>query len=542
MDSLRGADIVAKTLEHLGVRRIFTLSGNHIMPVFDALIATGIEIVHVRHEAACVHMADAWGRLTGEPGIALVTGGQGHTNAAAALYTALAAESPLLLLSGHAPLGELGRGSFQELAQADLARPVTKASWTATSTATLGSDIARAMRLSCEGRPGPVHLSLPVDLLDRRVPSDSLRIPERGASQAVPGRPEPALVEAVRDRLAEARRPLILCGPASCGGEGRAAMAALEAQAGIPVIGMESPRGVNDPGLGAFAEILAEADLLVLIGKALDFTLKFGEAPAVAADCRFVVVDPDPILLGRAAPDRLDLSGVADPHPFLAALAACRTQSIASPWRAHVSAALAFRPPHWAEARGSDARLHPVALCRALDGFFERHRDGTLICDGGEIGQWPQALVRAGRRLINGVSGTIGAAIPFAIAAKALSPHAPVVAVMGDGTFGFHMAEFDTALRHGLPIIAVVGNDARWNAEYQIQLRSYGPERAKHCDLLPTRYDRVVAALGGFGALVTDADALPEALEAAHASGLPACINVMIESVPAPMIRRSTSV
>ena len=177
-----------------------------------------------------------------------------------------------------------------------------------------------------------------------------------------------------------------------------------------------------------------------------------------------------------------------------------------------------------------------------MDGFFARHPDGTLICDGGEIGQWPQALVRAGKRLINGVSGTIGAAIPFAIAAKALSPDAPVVAVMGDGTFGFHMAEFDTAVRHGLPIIAVVGNDARWNAEYQIQVRSYGPERAKHCDLLPTRYDRVVAALGGFGALVTDANDLPEALEAAHASGLPACINVMIESVPAPMIRRSTSV
>ena len=166
-------------------------------------------------------------------------------------------------------------------------------------------------------------------------------------------------------------------------------------------------------------------------------------------------------------------------------------------------------------------------------------RSGTLICDGGEIGQWPQALVRAGRRLINGVSGTIGASIPFALAAALERPGAPVVAVLGDGTFGFHMAEFDTAVRYRIPFIAVVGNDARWNAEHQIQLRSYGSERTRHCDLLATRYDAVVQALGGFGALVTEAADLPAALAAAHASGLPACINVMIESVPAPVIRRA---
>src|SRR3954470_7794491 len=165
----RGADIVARTLEALGVTCIFTLSGNHIMPIFDALLSTKIRVIHVRHEAACVHMADAWGRLTGEPGIALVTGGQGHSNAVAALYNALASESPLLLLSGHAPLSELGRGAFQEMPQADLARPVTKASWTATAAETLGSDIVKAVELAATGRPGPVHISLPVDLLEQTV-------------------------------------------------------------------------------------------------------------------------------------------------------------------------------------------------------------------------------------------------------------------------------------------------------------------------------------------------------------------------------------
>src|SRR4051812_35068187 len=173
---LRGADIVARTLETLGVSCVFTLSGNHIMPIFDALLSTDIRVIHVRHEAACVHMADAWGRLTGRPGVALVTGGQGHSNAVAALYTALASESPLLLLSGHAPLNELGRGAFQEMAQAELARPVTKASWTAQSAAALGSDIGKAFQLATAGRPGPVHISLPVDLcLSRRLPMISSR-------------------------------------------------------------------------------------------------------------------------------------------------------------------------------------------------------------------------------------------------------------------------------------------------------------------------------------------------------------------------------
>src|ERR1041385_6593781 len=161
--SIRGADIVMRTLERAGHKTIFTLSGNHIMALFDAAIDTRHRLVHTRHEAAAVHMADAWGRLTGEPGIAMVTGGPGHANAVGALYTALGAESPMVLLSGHAATWELGRGGFQEIRQADMAAPVSKASFTATSAANLGRDIGEAIRIASSGRPGPVHLSLPSD-------------------------------------------------------------------------------------------------------------------------------------------------------------------------------------------------------------------------------------------------------------------------------------------------------------------------------------------------------------------------------------------
>jgi acetolactate synthase-1/2/3 large subunit len=164
MSAARGADQLAAALASHGVRRVFTLSGNHIMPVFDAAIDAGIELVHVRHEAAAVHMADAWARIRGEVGVALVTGGPGHANALGALYTALMAESPVLLLSGHAPWSEIGKGSFQEIRQAEMAGPVCKAAWT--SGPDVATEVARAIRMAIGGIPGPVSLNLPTDVLE----------------------------------------------------------------------------------------------------------------------------------------------------------------------------------------------------------------------------------------------------------------------------------------------------------------------------------------------------------------------------------------
>ncbi|HEV7876554.1 thiamine pyrophosphate-binding protein [Bradyrhizobium sp.] len=539
---IRGADIVGRTLQDFGVTRIFTLSGNHIMPIFDALLSTNIQLIHARHEAACVHMADAWGRLTGDPGIALVTGGQGHSNAVAALYNALASESPLVLLSGHAPLGELGCGAFQEMAQADLARPVTKASWTATVLETLGSDIAKAFELAITGRPGPVHVSLPGDLLEQTIADEqTTRITKAELRpRAVPLMPE--IADQAVSHLRAAAKPLVICGPAMCTERGRKVMRNAAAALDVPFIGMESPRGVNDPGLGAFAEILSEADPVMLIGKPLDFTLRFGEA--LSPSCKWIVIDPDAALIARVAKatgERLLLSAVADAQAAIDTLTerSAVARAKRSGWHEHVIDMVGYELPQWKSVRAkSPDRVHPIEMCKAVSNFVEKHPGATFVSDGGEIGQWAQAFVKTDRRIINGVAGTIGVSLPFAIAAKLARPDHPVVAVMGDGTFGFHMAEFDTAVRYDLPVIVVIGNDARWNAEYQIQLRQYGAERAKNCDLLPSRYDRVAEALGGFGALVSTAAGLSDALDRAYLSRRPACINVMIESVAAPIIRR----
>lgn len=540
--SLRGADVLARTLDRAGLRRIFTLSGNHIMPIFDAVVGTGIELLHVRQEAAAVLMASARARLTGEVGLAMVTGGPGHTNAAAALCTPLASETPVVLLSGHAATHELGRGGFQELPQAEMAATVCKASWMCESAAAIGLDLAAAVRIATAGRPGPVHLSLPSDLLDEELDEDEVVWPEASDFTA-PSQPLGAVAaDAVMAALKGARRPLIAVGPHLCSAAGRDIQRRLESATGVPVVGMESPRGLNDPSLGAFAEVLTQADLLVLLGKSLDFTLRFGDTPAIDAGCRFVVLDPDVELIHRVARDkgeRLVLSAVADSFAAAEDLVARASKVGDRAWCADVRTAIAFRPERWqATAGGTEGKLHALDLCRGIRDLMAKHPAAVLVCDGGEIGQWAQATLDSERRIINGVAGSIGAGLPFAFAARTVEKTAPVIAVMGDGTFGFHMAEFETAVRCKLPVVAVVGNDARWNAEHQIQLREYGENRAHGCDLLPSRYDLVVEALGGHGELVTRAADLAGALGRALASGKPACVNVMIESVAAPVIRR----
>ena len=534
----RGADALVAALRCAGTTQVFTLSGNHIMPVFDAAIGSGLTLIHTRHEAAAVHMADAYARITGQVGVALVTGGPGHANAISALYTAAMAEAPVLLLSGHAPHEQLGRGAFQEMRQVEMAAPVCKVAWVCESADAVATDVARAMRIARSGRPGPVHLSLPTDVLDTAA---GAAVPA-AAAFAAEAMPLAAAVAAdVMQRLLAAQRPLVLAGPASMTQPGRAALAALEAASGIPVVGMESPRGVADASLGAFAQMLAQADAVLLLGKRVDFTLKFGQAP-FPAQAVVMQIDAEPAEIERARRAlgaRLQLTAVADAPQALKALTGAARLHPAAAWHADVRAAIAFRPAAWDGVRsGMPGRLHPVQMLRPLQALLDSHPEAVLVCDGGEIGQWAMACLHAPHRVNNGVAGSIGAGLPYALAARVAQPQAPVVAVMGDGTVGFHIAEFDTAVRCGLGFVAVIGNDARWNAEYQIQLREYGQERLLGCELRPSRYDAVAVAFGAWGALVTDAAEMAATAQAALASGQPACVNVMIEGVPAPVIHR----
>jgi acetolactate synthase I/II/III large subunit len=378
-ESLRGADIVARSLVRLGCSRVYTLSGNHIMSVFDAALDAGLDLVHVRHEAAAVHMADAHGRLTGEPGVALVTGGPGHANAVGALYTALGAESPMVLLSGHAATWELGRGGFQEIRQADMASPVTKASWTARETASLGREIGEALRMAGSGRPGPVHVSLPSDLLDARVAAESVVWPEVTAPEIAAL--APAAANAIAAAVAGAMRPLIVAGPQLSNVSGRALLKRLEAATGAPTVVLESPRGMADATLGAFPELARRADLLVLLGKALDFTVKWASGSAVDPAVNVIAIDPDEEMVERARQEKgaaLVHACVADARNAAETLIA---QATGRPpgdgaWLAAARSAFDNRPAGWATLASQTAgRLHPAEVFRALRPFVERDPD-----------------------------------------------------------------------------------------------------------------------------------------------------------------------
>ena len=219
----------------------------------------------------------------------------------------------------------------------------------------------------------------------------------------------------------------------------------------------------------------------------------------------------------------------------------CAQRTVAkakSAWLDEVRAAVAYRPAAWDAAAGRDGRVHPVQLARPLQSILDGHPEAVLIADGGEIGQWAQACLTAPHRVINGVGGSIGGGLPFAIGARYTDSSAPIVAVMGDGTFGFHIAELDTAVTHRLAFLAVIGNDARWNAEYQIQLREYGAERARGCEMRELRYDLIAQSFGAWGERVSTPDEVLLAARRALASGLPACLDVRIDGLAAPQIHR----
>ena len=540
---MRGADLLAQTLANLGVDRIFSLSGNQIMPVYDACIDAGIKLVHVRQEAAAVHMADAWGRLTGQPGVALVTAGPGFANSLTGLYVARVSESPVVLLSGHAPLPQLGRGAFQEMEQAEMASHVSKASWTAKNALSLGDDVANAFDIALSGRPGPVHIALPADAINGEA--NDLE----GVLLQVKRRPLSTMELAAADLqkvvrlLSSADRPLILAGSMMLRGDSVDAIKNFGIATGIPVVCMESPRGINDPALGAFAEVLASADLILLMGKKLDFTLQLGEA--IDPEASIVQIDPDEDVLKSTVRNVNDSARLttfkADPLSVLGPLTDVATEIEVSEteWLDEVSSAVSYQPESWLNMRAMPGEpLCSYEVTQAVQEYLDGADESIFISDGGEFGQWAQACITSSTRIINGPAGSIGTAIPFAMAARLARPNARIVTMLGDGTFGFHAMELDTAVRYGLDFVAVVGNDSAWNAEYQIQLREYGEDRTIETELLSSRYDQVAVALGAHGEYVTNADDLPQALDRAGSSGLPACINVVINRDAAPVVRR----
>ncbi len=320
-------------------------------------------------------------------------------------------------------------------------------------------------------------------------------------SDAAPGQkptePVSRISEEVVAMLGDAARPLILAGPAMSRGRGWRSVTRMSGATGIPALPMESPRGVDSPRLRNAVRYLGLADLVLLVGKKLDFTLKFGQAPFFEDNCRFIQIDSEEACFSDD--ERIDIRWRCDPETAVGAIEASGARiSVSSGWREEVLDAFTRQPDDWnVLAASATAPAPPLSICRALQPWLD---DGAiLVSDGGEFGQWVQAGAATRKMLINGPGGAIGNAVSMGIAARQASPDKPVFVLTGDGAFGFHALELDTSLRYDAPVVVVIGNDATWNAEHQLQIERYGAERTVGCQLLNTRYDLLAESLGGHG-------------------------------------------
>ncbi|HEX8033981.1 MAG TPA: acetolactate synthase [Ktedonobacterales bacterium] len=540
---VHGGLLIAEMLHREGVEVVFTLSGGHVAAIYDGCVRRGIRVVDTRHEQVAVHAAEGWAKVTRSPGVALLTAGPGVTDGITGIANAHLAGSPVLIVGGAAPISHWDQGALQELPMVDVLRPITKWARTVVQTSRLAEYTATAFREATSGRPGPVFLECPMDVLNNLIPTAEATIPTPGYSTTTHPLGDPALVERAAALLARAERPVIFAGTTVWWNDAASALRALAERLQAPVFLNGGGRGSLPPDHPLFCSLarktaLGGADLILLVGTKLDFRLNYGQPPLIPAGAKIVWLDTLPQDIGvNRSPD------VGIPGDVRATMTQITT-ALGSPadhtsWLATVrDAEQKAREAEEALMRSDSTPIHPLRLCRELRDILDR--DAYVVGDGGDIVSYGARAINAwepGHWLDAGPMGTLGAGTGFAIATKLARPDKQVAILFGDGAFGLNGMEFETMVRHNLPIVGVIGNDGQWAQIKHPQKAMLGHSTA--ADLAPgIRYDRMVEALGGYGELVERPEDIRPALERAFASGKPACVNVLTD--PNVVYSRST--
>ncbi len=543
MAKVTAAHLLVRTLKRHGIERIFGLCGDHVNSIFNACIDEGVIVVDTRQEAAAAHMADGWARVTGQPGVSLVTGGPGHTNSITGIATAWLAGSPVLAISGTFERTLRGKGALQDIDQVEMVRAVTKWARVVDDPARLPHYAALAYREAVSGRPGPVHLTIPSDVSESIVDDSTIPIPSTVKLEpaAAPARS----VETALDLLERAERPVVIAGSGIWWARAWEMLRRFIELTQLPcfTIGMgrgslsdEHPfcLGYADQNLNPVAREIREADVVLLIGKRIDFRLAYGKLFAPEADLIQIDIHAPELGKNRSAqlPIQADAAAVLEQ---LAERAEARRGWKEKPWverlrQARRAAVEARRPDEDSDA----APLHPLRIVKEVREAV--NADAVWSIDAGDFAQWCRIGLparKAGHWLRLGPLATVGAAIPFGIAAKLAKPDSPVVILMGDGGMGFHAWELHTALRFNAPVVVVVGNDRGWGMERELQSAFY--DRTIGVELGEVRYDQVLAAMGGHGEHVEHPAELRPALERALKAGKAACVNVRMRGVASPL-------
>ena len=535
MAKISGGQVIAKALKAQGVDVVFTLTGGHIMAIMDGCVAEGIKVVDVRHEQAATHAADAYARLTGKLGVALVTAGPGVTDAVTGVANAFYANSPMILIGGRHPTTEDLRGGLQEMDHPKLFQSITRWSETAWDAGRYPEYIATASRYAFSNRGGPVFMDTPWDVAGDMVDEDAIIWPEDFRANHPAGAPEETIDEIIA-LLKDAENPVIFGGTGLRWTQQPGFTESLD----VFVSGYKAPTYLNSlargslpfdhPYLGnrARGDALRGADVILALGVDWDFRTGFGKK--INPDATVIQIDADPTKIGWNRDANIGV--VADPGTVVAQLASrldVLGRSSDTEWTENIRSAEQVKSAAAYEMSLSDSEpIHPERFAREVGDFFSD--DSIVAADGGDIvsttAKWLQTA-RPGGLLDPGPFGCLGVGAPFALAAKTIEPDTRVGIVYGDGSFGFNGMEYDTLIRHELPVVGVVGNDGAWN-NIKVIHRMMHPESAFLSDIGFRPYEKMVEGLGGYGELVEKPSEIRPALERAQDSGVPALVNVKI--------------
>ncbi|HEY4118731.1 MAG TPA: thiamine pyrophosphate-binding protein [Byssovorax sp.] len=532
MTQVHGGRLVSKALARHGVKHLFTLCGGHIQAIYDGCLDDGIRVVDVRHEQTAGHAADAYSRMTGTVGVCAVTAGPGVTDTVTAVANAQRAAVPMIVIGGAGPRVLADMGSLQDMNHVELMRSITKWSVSVPSTDRIQEYIDAAFRVARSNLPGPVFLEMPLDLLmnfgDDAPPPTAANV---GMGEEPRPGGDPKRVAAAVELLKNAERPMFIVGSQLRWSPERGAVRALADAIDAPFYLNGMARGAlpyAHPNLMTRSRkvALSKCDVCFVFGTPFDFRLEYGRA--INGKAKVVQIDLDANELGRNR--GVDVAIHGDTGIVLEALRQGVGDKRGAAWLADIRAAEdKSRAKMLAEIDASSDPPNPLRVCSELGKRLGPN--DVIIGDGGDFVATAAYVLKLEAPQVwmdPGPLGTLGVGPGYAMAAKLARPDANVVLVYGDGSFGFHAAEFEAMARQNIPVISVIGNDAAWTQIRRGQVDLYGPERAPATSLDYTRYDKVVEALGGFGAYVETTAELGPALDAAFASKKPSCVNVKI--------------
>ncbi|MEN6468037.1 MAG: thiamine pyrophosphate-binding protein [Smithella sp.] len=545
MDNIIGGKLVADALVERGVDYIFSLSGGHITPIYQHLENTPITIFDVRHEQAAVFMAEASARMNRKPAVAMVTAGPGFTNALSGIASARLSNAPVILIAGCVGTESTEKLDLQDMTQLPVIEPMVKKAFVCHIPERIPEYMDMAFRAAMSGRPGPVYLEFPCNVLNARVDLSLVKKPHTTLASKPVDREN---TRKVVDLLKAARNPIVIGGSGLWYSDAEKEIIEFVEKIGIPIYTAGAGRGVIPdthplcfegslairPGSAMIT--LMTTDLVLFLGGRLSLFYIFGEI--FPAQAKFIQVDIAPDEIGRNR--TIDLGIVSDIKSFLKELnSILDEQKIGDKLKAQYQPWLeTVRTAHDGGKKDAKAMwecetlpMHPMRLANEINKFMDRE-DDIVVADGGDTSTWmgmTRTVKKGGTYLDYGLYGCLAVGIPYANAAKLKHPGQRVLLIMGDGSVGFNFMEFHTAIRKKLPIVVVIANDQSWGMIAHSQQLRMGHNIPNGTELGWVDYHKMVEVLGGFGVMVEKPEDIRPALEAAFASGKTACINVKVD-------------